>query len=89
MSKYDSNQESPPLETLKKLAIVLNVSLDYLVGLEKKQSIPLNKLSEDQKTLVKLILEELQDTRGHHKGGLTLRQQDILNKLLVEFNESK
>lgn len=59
VSKYESNQSMPPVETLIRLALIYGVSLDYLVGIEKGKTISVE--------------------------GLTNRQLDILNTLLIEF----
>lgn len=59
ISKYESNQSMPSVETLTKIALIYGVSLDYLVGIERN----------------KTILVE----------GLTSRQLDIINTLLIEF----
>ena len=59
VSKYESNQSMPPVETLIRLALIYGVSLNYLVGIEKGKTISVE--------------------------GLTNRQLDILNTLLIEF----
>ncbi len=59
ISKYESNQSVPSIETLTRLSLIYGVSLDYLVGIEKNKTISVE--------------------------GLTNRQLDILNTLLVEF----
>ncbi len=59
ISKYESNQSMPSVETLTRLALIYGVSLDYLVGVEKNKTISVD--------------------------GLSSRQLDILNTLLIEF----
>lgn len=59
ISKYESNQSMPSVETLTKIALIYGVSLDYLVGVEKNRTISVE--------------------------GLTNRQLDILNTLVIEF----
>ncbi len=59
ISKYESNQSVPSIETLTRLSLIYGVSLDYLVGIERNKTISVE--------------------------GLTNRQLDILNTLLVEF----
>nr|DAM77417.1 MAG TPA: repressor protein [Caudoviricetes sp.] len=62
ISKYESNQSMPSVETLTKIALIYGVSLDYLVGVEKNKTISVE--------------------------GLTNRQLDILNTLVVEFKSN-
>lgn len=59
ISKYESNQSMPSVETLTRIALIYGVSLNYLVGVERNKTISVE--------------------------GLSNRQLDILNTLLVEF----
>ena len=63
VSAYESNTITPSLEVLKDFAYLYNVSSDYLLGIDNRQ----------------IICVE----------GLTQRQIDIINTLLVEFNSKK
>ena len=46
ISNYENNIKYPPLEVLISIANVFNVSLDYLVGIEKKDALYINNLNE-------------------------------------------
>ena len=48
ISAYENNTKSPPLDRLKKIATVFNVSVDYLLGLENASSINISNLSEKE-----------------------------------------
>lgn len=85
VSLYESNGKVPPGDTLIDLAAIFNVSLDYLIGIDKNEMVSIDKLSERQKSVVHTLLVELQDT-SKSRGGLTPRQQDILSALMLEFS---
>ena len=46
ISSYENNIKIQPLDVLVEIALVFNVSLDYLVGIDKKEMISANGLSE-------------------------------------------
>ena len=82
---YENNVRIPPLDVLVKIAVLFNVSLDYLVGIDKNEMVSLEGLSEGQKQTVYSLVKEFK------KGpvptfSLTDSQQSILNRILVEFN---
>ena len=77
ISNYENNIKYPPLEVLISIANVFNVSLDYLVGIEKKDALYINNLNEMQTNIMKLLYEEFTE--------LSSRQQKILSLLLIEF----
>ncbi len=84
ISSYENNIKTPPLDVLIKISNEFNVSLDYLVGKEKAEALYTNGLNDSQIELLKIIIEEFQDKNSHFKG-LSIRQQKILNLLLIEF----
>lgn len=84
VSSYENNLKTPPLDVLVNMAGVFNVSLDYLVGIEHKETLYTNGLSDAQIQILKIIIEEF-NSGGVSTGGLSDRQQKILNLLLVEF----
>ena len=77
ISNYENNIKYPPLEVLISIANVFNVSLDYLVGIEKKDALYINNLNET-------LYEEFTDCNLKGKE-LSSRQQKILSLLLIEF----
>lgn len=87
ISSYENNIKTPTLEVLISISNVFNVSLDYLVGIEKKEALYLNNLNDTQTEILKLIYEEFTDNSIKAKE-LSNRQQKILSMLLVEFLNS-
>lgn len=84
ISKYESNQKTPPLDILIELSVLFNVSLDYLSGIEKRESIFVNDLTPDQRHLIQSLLIEFHNKQQYTKK-MTERQTRILSELVNEF----
>ena len=83
---YESNVKIPPLSILVQLAVIFNVSLDYLVGIDKSEMVSVNGLSQPQKELLHTLILEFSDKK-HPADGLSVRQQTILNGIMKEFSK--
>ncbi|MBR3751074.1 MAG: helix-turn-helix transcriptional regulator [Clostridia bacterium] len=86
ISSYENNIKIPPLDILTKIAVIFNVSLDYLVGIDKKEMISVEGLTVQQKELLQTVIFEFKDN-AVYSDGLTARQQEILNVLMKEFSK--
>ena len=84
ISSYENNIKIPPLSILVQLAVVFNVSLDYLVGIDKNEMLSVNGLSNSQKEILHTLVVEFNE-KSHITDGLSVRQQSILNSLMKEF----
>lgn len=84
ISKYENNQQSPTLETLSDFAVLFGVSLDYLAGIDKKNAISLQGLSDRQENILNSISTEFRNNNFSQEG-LTKDQLDIINNLIIEF----
>ena len=85
ISNYENNIKMPSVDILTKMACIFHVSLDYLVGIDKKEMIGMDGLTEHQRDLVQVIVAEFKENRTK-VAGLTARQQKILNGLMQEFS---
>lgn len=64
VSYYELQERYPSPEIIIKLASVLHVSADYLLGLERGETISLSGLDEDDVKLVKQLVAHLQKRNG-------------------------
>jgi len=87
ISSYENNLKVPPVDILVDLAVLYNVSLDYLVGLEKRRMIAADGLNEEQTDLLSTLVLEFRSPREGRFQKLTPRQVSILSGLLVEFSK--
>ena len=86
ISSYENNIKIPPLDILTKIAVIFNVSLEYLVVIDKNEMISIDGLTEQQKILLQTLVFEFKD-KGICADGLSERQQEILNGLMKEFSK--
>ncbi|MBE6903661.1 MAG: helix-turn-helix transcriptional regulator [Ruminococcaceae bacterium] len=83
---YENNTAIPPLEVLTQLAVIFNVSLDYLVGIDKNEMVSLSGLNQKQRELINILISELKSPTVNYQG-LTEKEQDILNRIMIEFHK--
>lgn len=81
---YESEAQVPPLEVLVSIASVLNVSLDYLVGFEMEEPISVANLTDQQKKIIHLILEEF-SRPTNSSSRLSQQQITIIQELICLF----
>ena len=81
---YESDAQVPPLEVLVSIASVLNVSLDYLVGFEMEEPISVANLTDQQKKIINLILEEF-SRPTNSSSRLSQQQITIIQELICLF----
>jgi transcriptional regulator with XRE-family HTH domain len=61
VSSYEMNTNEPSLDILIKLATLYNVSIDSLLGLEKRSYIDVTGLSPKQITIIQSIIESYRE----------------------------
>lgn len=88
ISRYESNQKIPSLETLIDISILFNVSLDYLAGKEKGNFISIMNLTPAQTNIITTLLIEFRNKKKYQPISMSRRQLDILNEMVVEFLKS-
>ena len=82
---YENNVRIPPLDVLVNMAVIFNVSLDYLVGIDKNEMVSISELNDGQRKLVHSLIAELKNAPSNY-AGLTTQQQEILNQIMIEFS---
>jgi len=59
ISGYENKVSQPSLETLSKLAILYQVSTDYLLGIDKRSIIVLDNLTDKQGKIIENVVNVL------------------------------
>lgn len=88
ISSYENNLKLPALDVLINIALLYNVSLDYLIGFEKKEMVSVEGLTESQKGIIHTLLFEFYEPK-QAAAGFSERQQAIINMLIREFSKKK
>lgn len=86
ISAYENDLRIPPLEVLTEIALIFNVSLDYLVGIDKIEMVSVEGLNDRQKEIIHSLIREFQKEESPHPG-LTEHQQKLLSQIMVEFSK--
>ena len=61
---YENNTRIPPLDVLVNMAVIFNVSLDYLVGIDKNEMISVDNLDDTQKQIIQTLLKEFKTVKS-------------------------
>jgi transcriptional regulator with XRE-family HTH domain len=61
ISFYEVGDRIPSPEIIRKLAETLHVSSDYLMGIEKNESVDISGLTENDKSLVRSLVYSLRE----------------------------
>lgn len=59
ISFYEVGDRTPSPDVIKKIAVALHVSADYLLGIEKNESVDVSGLDEADKALVRMLVDTL------------------------------
>lgn len=89
ISNYELGKRIPNGDTLADIARVVGVSVDYLLGLEKPEMLPISGLNDKQKMILATLSVELSSHSPKKTKRLTARQMGILNDILGEFSTEK
>lgn len=63
VSFYEVGDRFPSLEVLVKLAATFHVTTDFLLGIEKGETVDVSGLSDEDKALVRALVERLKNSR--------------------------
>lgn len=63
ISFYELQERAPSPEVLGKCAQIFHVSTDYLLGLEKAETIDISDLSKDDIAILRALVESLREKR--------------------------
>ena len=57
ISAYENEQRMPSLDVLIKLSYEFNVSMEYLLGIEKNKTIDISDLTDEQISAINILIE--------------------------------
>ena len=61
ISFYELSERIPSPDVVKKLAVALHVSADFLLGIEKGESIDVSGLDSNDKMLIRSLVDSLRE----------------------------
>ena len=87
VSKYESNQMTPPFETLRTIASIFNVSMDTLCGMKHQGTLSTHGLTESQTESVKALIDAYRIRNAQTGRQLTQEQFAVLGKITTEITK--
>ncbi|HAJ98116.1 MAG TPA: XRE family transcriptional regulator [Ruminococcus sp.] len=88
ISRYEKNFQSPTFETVREFAVIFNVSMDYLSGMEKESTVPTYGLPCEQIEILKALSELFRQQNESFPKKLTEQQYKLLGRIFAEFAKS-
>ena len=86
VSKYEINQSSPPLETLRAISNIFNVSIDELLGTEQRGKLSTTGLSEEQSDIVRKLIAAFRNNSSKNKK-LSPESCQLLGEIVEELSK--
>jgi len=87
ISKYEANVATPTLETTQRLALVFNVSMDYLCGMEKTINISTVQLTPEQIQITRDLVELFRNKSDLVPRKITESRHSIIGRIAVELEK--
>ena len=87
VSRYESNYQTPSFETMRELAAIFNVSMDYLAGFDKNGTIQAFGLTDEQREIIKETVEMLRLQNMKKLPKDSEKKYNLLGKIVSCFFE--
>lgn len=89
ISKYEANGSIPPLETVQRMALVFNVSMDYLCGMEKTINISTVQLTPEQIQITRDLVELFRNKQNLVPGKISSVRHSIIGRIAIELEKQE
>ena len=85
ISRYENNYQAVPFETMRGFASIFNVSMDYLAGMEKRNTVDVTMLTEEQTGIIRSLAEAFKENNSLTVKKTTANQYELIGKIVTEF----
>lgn len=85
ISRYENNYQAVPFETMRTFASIFNVSMDYLAGMEKRNTVDAAMLTEAQANILRSLAEAFREINRANERKPTSGQFEIIGRIVTEF----
>ena len=89
ISRYEKGLQNPTFETVKEIAIIFNVSIDYLAGMEKHESIATYGMSKEQIAITKSLVEAFRGKNKTTPQKLSAEQYQLIGRIAIELSRGE
>ncbi len=87
VSKYELGVATPPLDILRTLTSVLNVSLDYLCGTEQREKISVYNLTQQQIDMMTRLADIFREHNYSNNNQIMQNEYEILGEIVSELHK--
>ncbi len=87
VSKYELGVATPPLDILRTLTAVLNVSLDYLCGTEQREKISVYNLTQQQIDMMTRLADIFREHNYSNNNQIMQNEYEILGEIVLELHK--
>lgn len=85
VSRYEGGTANPPFETMRSIAAIFNVTMDYLYGMETSTAISTVNLSGKQADILRSLADDFRRQNGFMDKKITEEQYALLGKIVCEM----
>ena len=87
VSRYESNTATPPLDTLRSIAAIMNVSLDELLGTEQRFTVSIFGLIEQQTEIIRNLIDSFRELNTQAYPTISAENFALLGKITAELTK--
>lgn len=85
ISRYENNYQPVPFETMRTFAAIFNVSMDYLAGMEKPNSISISGLTSEQIDIIQKLIEAFHAVNSNNKQEISQNKFETLGRIVADL----
>lgn len=89
ISRYEKGLQNPTFETIKEMAVIFNVSIDFLAGMEKRESIATYGMNNEQIAITKSLIEAFRGKNKTTPQKLSAEQYQLIGRIATELSKGE
>lgn len=87
ISRYEKDLQKPTFDTVKEFAVIFNVSMDYLAGMEKNSNISTLGMNAEQVAITKSLIEAFKNKNLQMSHKMDAEYCQIIGKIATELTK--
>lgn len=87
VSRYESNMATPPLDTLRSISSIMNVSLDELLGTEQRFTVSVFGLNDQQTEIIRNLISSFRALNSATLPTISAENYTLLGQITAELTK--
>ena len=87
ISKYEANEIAPPFDKIRTIAVIFNVSLDELFGVQPRGTLSLHGLSDEQIAILQELAELFRNRKLNYTDADIKERYAVLGHIASELTK--